>query len=192
MNVLIIPEDFTKDQHVLKPIIKAMLQQLGKPQANVKPCMDPRLGGIGQALEWDAIERIIDQYKAMNDLFILAVDRDGEATRRAVLDEIERKATAILGENRFYAENAWQEIEVWAIAGQDLPQGWSWQAIRAEIHPKENYFEPLARSRGLDREPGGGRKTLGIEAAKNYKRARSLCQEDLGALENRLAEKFKK
>ena len=35
MNVLIIPEDFRKDQHVLKPILSKMLAAAGKPKANI-------------------------------------------------------------------------------------------------------------------------------------------------------------
>ena len=50
MNVLIIPEDLRNDQYVLKPIISALLQNLGKPRANVQVCRDPLLGGIKQAL----------------------------------------------------------------------------------------------------------------------------------------------
>ncbi len=85
-----------------------------------------------------------------------------------------------------FGENAWQEIEVWALAGQDLPRDWKWQEIRAEVHPKETYFEPFARQRGLTSEPGEGRTTLGREAAQNYTRCRSLCKEDIQSLESRL------
>lgn len=190
MNVLIIPEDFRKDQYVLKPIMEALLDAAGKPRANVRVCMDPLLGGIAQATNWDRIEEIIDRYRGMVHLFILAVDRDGIEARRSVLDGIEQRAAARLQQQRLFAEHAWQEIEVWAIAGHDLPAGWSWSAIRADPHPKERYFEPLAASRGLDKEPGGGRKTLAIEAARNYKRIRERCREDLGVLEMRLRAAF--
>ncbi len=35
MNVLVIPEDFVKNQYVLRPIIDAMLKYLGKPKPKV-------------------------------------------------------------------------------------------------------------------------------------------------------------
>ena len=54
MNVLIIPEDFRKDQYILKPIIVRMLAEVGKPRANVKMCLEPLLGGIDQAPTGDA------------------------------------------------------------------------------------------------------------------------------------------
>ena len=36
MNVLIIPEDFRKDQYVLKPIVTAMLKAAGTPRARIE------------------------------------------------------------------------------------------------------------------------------------------------------------
>lgn len=61
MNVLVIPEDFRKDQYVLKPIIKAMMAQLGKPRAKVRVCSDPLLGGVTEALKWDRIKQILQR-----------------------------------------------------------------------------------------------------------------------------------
>jgi hypothetical protein len=103
------------------------------------------------------------------------------------LNGLEERAAAQLGDGKtMLGENAWQEIEVWALAGQELPGDWQWQAIRAEVHPKEVYFEPLARQRGLTKEPGEGRTTMGREAAQNYNRVRSRCKEDIQSLEIRL------
>ena len=189
MNVLIIPEDFRKDQYVVKPIIKKMLAEIGKPNAKVEMCLDPLLGGISEALKWSRIREVLDQYQGMVQIFLLLVDRDGAEGRRQRLDSLETQAAEYLRESRvLFGENAWQEVEVWAIAGQDLPNDWNWKEIRAEVHPKEVYFEPLAMSRGLTHEPGEGRKTLGREAAANYSRLRSRCKEDLGNLEKRLSE----
>ncbi len=52
MNVLVIPEDFRKDQYVLKPIIQKMMQAIGL-SARVEVCRDPLLGGVGEALKWE-------------------------------------------------------------------------------------------------------------------------------------------
>jgi len=42
------------------------------------------------------------------------------------LATIEREAAQFLGaEDRFFAENAWQEVEVWALAGLTLPRSWA-------------------------------------------------------------------
>lgn len=177
MNVLIIPEDFRKDQYMLKPIIKAMLAALGKPRATVNVCQKPLLGGVAQAMKWERLAQIIKLYPKVQ-LFLLLVDRDGKEGRRSGLDTLEQKAADLLASGRYFlAENAWQEIEVWVLAGHDLPKEWKWKEIRAEIDPKEHYFEPLAEKRGLLSQLGEGRKTLGQEAAKRYKRIRQLCDE---------------
>lgn len=187
MNVLIIPEDFRKDQYILKPVIEKMFVEIGKPRARVLMCLDPLLGGIDQATDWQRIQDILEMYP-MVDIFLLLVDRDNVVSRRMVLNGLEAKGEAFLAEDRFLlAENAWQEIEVWALAGQNLPKEWKWGVIRGESHPKETYFEPWAKKRGLLDEPGQGRTTMGREAAASYTRVLSRCKEDLEFLETRLS-----
>lgn len=186
MNVLVIPEDFRKDQYVLKPIVAAMLGSIGV-NARVEVCQDPLLGGVTEALKWERIEDIIEQYSWKVQLFLLCVDRDSDPHRRSALDSLERKAAQILpASTRLLAENAWQEIEVWVLAGHNLPAEWKWVAIRAERDAKEIYYLPFARSRGMMDTPGEGRRKLAEEAARRYSRVRQLCPEDIGALEERI------
>jgi hypothetical protein len=180
VNVLVIPEDFRLDQYILKPIIKAMMAEIGRPLANVR-VLQEKLGSVQEALKWSNVSAVIDRYRGMVNLFVLIVDRDGDPHRRSRLTEIEHQAAPMC---TLLAENAWQELEVWALAGQKLP--WTWKDVRAEQHPKEKYFEPFAKSRGLQNEPGRGRTTLGREAAARYGRVRQLCAEDVGALEKRI------
>jgi hypothetical protein len=188
MNVLVIPEDFRKDQYLLRPIVQAMLQSLGRPSATVRVLTDPLLGGIARALSWSQIDGILTRYRGMVDLFLLVVDRDGDAARRDSLDRLEQLARPGLAADRLLlAENAWQEIEVWGLAGQqNLPGGWNWADIRAEPNPKEVYFMKLCLLRGLLDEPGQGRRTIGREAAARYGRVRQLCPEDVEALHDRV------
>ena len=77
MNVLVIPEDFRKDQYILKPLFRRLFQDLGRPSARVAVCQDPLLGGIGEALKSERLVEIVERYDGMTDLFILCVDRDG-------------------------------------------------------------------------------------------------------------------
>jgi len=189
VNVFVIPEDFRKDQFILKPIVQAMMAAIGKPRANVRVCQDPLLGGVTEALKWERIKEILDRYRGMVQVFLLIVDRDGKNGRRLSLRALEESAAKMLPEDRvFLAENAWQEVEVWLLAGHDLPKSWGWQEIRQEVNPKEVYYEPLARERGVMGGPGQGRKALAREAAEHYTRIRSRCPEDLAALEERLSE----
>jgi hypothetical protein len=185
MRVLVIPEDFRKDQYMLQPIITAMMAALGKPKTKVIVCKDPLLGGVSEALKWENIQEIINRYKGMVDLFLLCVDRDGKSGRKKQLDKIEEAAEGLLTDGKlFLAENAWQELEVWVLAGHDLSS--SWQEIRNEINPKEAYFIPFAAQRNVLDAPGEGRKILAEEAARRYNRIRQLCQEDIGNLESRI------
>ncbi|MDJ0840084.1 MAG: hypothetical protein QNK37_26465 [Acidobacteriota bacterium] len=187
MNVLVIPEDFRKDQYMLKPLIEALMRSAGRKKARVRVCRDPLLGGVSQALKWSRLEEIIVRYKGMIDVFLLCVDRDGITERRKSLDHLETKATQFLPEHKYFlAENAWQELEVWVLAGQkDLPGDWNWQDIRQERDPKEAYFIPFSHSRDLVNEPGEGRRTLAREAAGNFTRVLRLCPE-LNHLRDRL------
>jgi hypothetical protein len=86
-------------------------------------------------------------------LFVLCVDRDGHEERRQILDSLQIRANEKLRFPRrfFAAEHAWQEIEVWALAGVQwkLKRPWTWEAIRSERDSKEHYFEPVAKNRGF-------------------------------------------
>lgn len=174
-NVLVIPEDFRQDEHLLKPIVERLVDECRK-QARVRVCRDPLLGGIDQALKWPRIREIVDRYQGMVDCFLLIVDRDGDANRRRCLDQLEQHARDHLGSDRlFLAENAWQEIEVWVLAAMsDLPNDWTWAEVRREPNAKEVYFEPYAELRGVVTHPFGGRQVLGQEAARSYPRIRRL------------------
>ena len=194
MNVLIIPEDCRKDESVLLPIIKAMMVAIGKPNAKVKVCTDPRLEGISHALKLEKIQPILERY-GMIDLFVLCVDRDGKEYRHAELANLTKEAKKILAEKhqinrcQFIAECAWQELEVWILAGQnDLPKNWSWKEIRAEVDPKEKYFDVYVKQRSLQQAPFQGRKILAVEAAKRYDRIRQRCPEDIQQLEKNIRE----
>lgn len=190
MNVLVIPEDFRRDQFILKPIVTAMLAHLGRPRAKVEVLKDPLLRGVSETLDHEKLAEIIRDNKYFVDLFLLCVDRDGNANRRAVLDGIETAMRPHLPPRRaLLAENAWQEIEVWLLAGHDLPKGWKFADIRKEVSAKEKWYVPFAKTRGFGDGADGGRETLGREAAAQYaKRIRKRCGEDVLALETRIAE----
>ncbi len=185
MKILVIPEDFRKDQYMLKPIIGAMASSTGGKH-KVRVCQDPLLRGVSQAMKWERIEEIILRYR-MIDLFLLCVDRDGVETRKKKLTNLEGRAAKILSEQKmFMAENAWQEIEVWVLAGHKAPSDWKWRDVRMEPNPKETYYLPFAKDLDLLNEPGEGRKTLALEAARRYKTIRRKCPE-LADLERRVS-----
>lgn len=183
MKVLVIPEDPRNDRYILEPIFERLFRSIGKRNAKIRICRDHVLGGVVEALKSKRIEKIVEQYQGMIDIFILCVDRDGKEGRRQRLDEIESEFGT---QQTFLAENAWEEIETWVLAGVDLPAGWNWQTVRAEIHVKETYFEQLVRERNLSDDPGGGRKPLAEEAARRIGAIRQKCPEDFDSLAKRL------
>ena len=183
MNVVVVPEDFRKDQYILKPLFTKLLQRIGVSIADVWVCQDPLLGGIGEALKSERLAEIVERRRGWADMFILCVDRDGEKGRRQRLNQIE---TEFQGICVFFAENAWEELETWVLAGLDVPNDWRWQDVRAEVDVKERYFEPLAAQRGLSESLGGGRKVLGEEASRRIRAIRRKCPEDFDSLALRL------
>ena len=181
MRVLIIPEDFRNDQYILKPLFSRLLGSIGASSVRVEVCRDHLMGGVGEALKSERLTEVVEQHKGMTDIFILCVDRDGEVGRRQRLDQLEEEFGPTL-----LAENAWGEVETWALAGFDLPSGWRWADVRAEVQVKERYFEPFAALRGLSDSPGGGRKVLGGEASYRVSAIRQKCPDDFDALAGRL------
>ncbi len=182
MKVLIIPEDFRKDQYILKPLFQRLFKELGRGSARVTVCQNPLLGGIDAALNSERLADILNLYR-MVDIFVLCVDRDGVEGRRRRLDAIEEEFAA---GSTFLAENAWEELETWTLAGLQLPSSWNWSDVRAEVSVKERYFESLAAERGLADAPGGGRRPLAEEAARRISAIRQKCPEDFDALARRL------
>ena len=181
MKALVIPEDFRKDQYILKPLFTRLFRHLGVRPVEIEVCQNPLLGGVGNALNLENLDTIVEKRRPMYDLLILCVDRDGEAGRRQRLDEIEAHSGS-----HFLAENAWEELETWVLAGLDLPGNWRWTDVRAEIHVKEQYFEPLAALRDLANSQGGGRKALAELASRRIRAIRQKCPEDFDALAVRL------
>ena len=188
MRALVVPEDFRNDQYILKPLFTRLFEDLGWPRPKVDICTDPLLGGVNEALKSERIAEVVRQHGGMTDIFILCVDRDGVTGRRRRLDEIEEEFGS--GGRVFLAENAWEEIETWALAGLNLPDEWRWADVRAEVHVKEQYFDEFARLRGLiDKHRSRrsrGRKVLGKEAARGLDAIRQKCPEDFDRLARRI------
>ena len=184
MNVLIIPEDFRNDQYILRPLFQRLFRALNR-RATITVLTDPLLGGVDEALKSERLAEVVEQYDGMTDLFILCVDRDGDTSRRRRLAAIEQEFGS--PPRMFLAENAWEEIETWVLAGLDLPNNWKWGEVRREVRVKEIYFDVLAQQRGVADDPGRGRRTLGQEASRNIGAIRQKCREDF----DRLAEQIR-
>lgn len=182
-KVLVIPEDLTRDEHILRRLVKRILEDCGRT-AQVEVCRDPNFQGVNAALDIKALRsRVVARYP-MVDLFVLIVDRDGSPGRKDSTDRIEATLSGELNPNRrrFLAEVAWQEVEVFILAGHDLPAKWRWSEIRNDSDVKNTFFKELVALRGTSKLPHEGRKKLMAQSIANWPRIKARCPEDVGAL----------
>lgn len=188
-NVLVIPEDFTKDEHILKPLVERILEDCGK-KPTVEVCRDPNFQGVHAALKLDSLRREVIERYPMVQLFVLIVDRDGQPGRKQTTDAIETTLSAELRPKakRFLAEIAWQEVEVFILAGLELPANWRWADIRADADVKDTFFKQMVALRSTSKYPHDGRKKLMAESIKNWQRIKSRCPEDVVALITRASQ----
>jgi hypothetical protein len=166
-------EDHTLDQYIVRPVISALLADLGRPSADVRVITNPRIQGISN-LKAKACS-ILERYSLISALVIFIVDCDCEdgqngrldryALFRNLLDNCSNHDTAALVVAR-------QEVEVWALWGSRSNLGVSWQTVVRERHPKERFFEPLTTPAD-NRVPGRGRQRL--IALSLDQGLRSLC-----------------
>ena len=173
MRVMVIPEDPTHDQHILKPIVKRIFKDL-KTSARVEVLQDPHLGSVSQALDREILASILDQ-RRMFDLFLLMVDRDCEATRetqlKARMDDAKARGRVMLG------CLAIEEVEVWALALHRDELDAKWSEVRKERDPKETYFEPLVVKKSWQEGLGKGRAAAMKDLPGNWRSLKSRCPE---------------
>lgn len=184
LNVLVIAEDYRLDQYVLKPLVEKMLAGVGQPRARVEMCRDPFFTGVDHVLQTESLREIVETNR-LADLYLLIVDRDGKEGREARIADREAEVQALIGDRKaFVGALAWQEVEVWLLGGHDTPD-MTWADVRASEHPKEDFFEPFAESKGVHLGPGKGRSALAKEMVTRYGRLCQRCPE-VKALEDRI------
>jgi len=189
-NVLIIPEDFTKDEHILKPFIEEVLREAGRPKAVVRVCRDPNFQGISECLKVERLRNEVVRRYPMVNLFLLIVDADGKAGRADALDHVVSQMKGDLDGRTFFAEMARQEVEILLLAGHVLSPGWSWGDIRSDPDVKNTYFRELVKREGTENQPHQGRKVLMRTAMRNWSRIKSRCVEETTGLASRIRDSF--
>lgn len=179
MKVLIIPEDQTLDGFIAKPIVDALLADLGIP-ARVDVLPEPRLRGAGDALDPEVVRDIVHE-NPMTDFFVLVVDRD--CNRQGHDAKAAARETEHHG--KLFACVAVQELEVWMLALYRDELGVRWPDVRSECDPKERWAEPLLQKLGTS-GPGGGRKKAMRALKGQLQSLLSVCSE-LQELKTKLA-----
>lgn len=182
MKILVIPEDQRLDEHIVKPVIEALVNDIGlSAQVTVLP--EPRLRGASHVFSEKGVDGngppLLETILAENpmvDCFILVIDRDcdrdGHVAKVAAREKRYEKLLGCL---------AVQELEVWMLAlykdelmKEGLVQGWN--EVRDECDPKERWAEPLLERLG-SAGPGGGRKRAMRALSGKLKTLMSLCEE---------------
>jgi len=163
-KVLIIPEDPTNNGYILKPLIKRMMKECGKPNAQVDVLSNPRVQGYNYAKTLMS-ETIFERY-AHIDLLLFIPDADGKNRSRefGILEKeaIEKGA-------KLLCCAACQEVEAWLLAGHLDKLGKPWSEIRADPSVKEIFFADFLSRNGNPKAAGGGREGLMLETLKNYR-----------------------
>lgn len=180
-GVLIVPEDPTHDRYILKPLVEALLVDLGKPNAKVEVLANPRIQGYEQAKRL-LLERLLQQY-SHRDLLLFMPDSD-LLDRSSEFKHLEN-AAADCGA-RLICCAAIPEVEIWLLAGHAERIGASWSQAREHSHLKETLFARFLQTYGDPRRPGGGRDQLLKQTLRNLPGLLSRCSELL-ELRSRIA-----
>lgn len=175
MRVLIVPEDPTLDQHVLKPVVERLFRDLGV-RCRVDVLRDPHISGISQALDPGVIAGVILD-NPMIDLFLLAVDRDCDRFGNTAKARDRCREHA----GRLIAVVAREELEVWALALHRRDLGVRWQDVRAACDPKEDYWDPFIAGKRWLGTVGKGRKRAMRDLGAGWAGLLQVCDE-LGEL----------
>jgi hypothetical protein len=178
VKVMVIPEDPTLDQYILRPVMERMFLDLGR-NARVQVLANPRIRGVAQALDAATVARVVAMYP-MIDLFCIMVDRDGEPGRPVEAGKREAEHP-----DRLMVCLAVEEIEVWMLAVHREQLDVPWQDIRSERDPKERFAEPFLAAHAPRQAPGAGRVWAMRDLGSKWRGVLRVCPE-LEALKQRL------
>lgn len=180
-KVLVIPEDPTHNGYILKPLVQAILADVGKPAAKVDVLTNPRLGGYDHALR--AIKEDLPDRYGFWDLWIFIPDAD-RATPEAM-----KGLEALLGVKgvNLLCCPAQPEVEIYACAAYRAEIAGGWNDTRQAARFKEEVFESLLAKHGDSRRAGAGRDLMIAESIRNLPLLFQLCPE-LKALRDRIAD----
>jgi hypothetical protein len=170
MKVMVIPEDPTLDQFIIKPVVECALVDAGVT-GSVEVLYDPCLRGSSEALDPKVIGQIIADNRMIR-LFILVIDLDcnrkNHETKLAALCSPYPNLIGCL---------AVQEVEAWMLALHLQGIGISLDTLRNECDPKETYAEPFLVNSNLSDGVGGGRKAAMREISGKFNSLKNKCPE---------------
>ncbi len=171
MKVLVIPEDPTLDQYIVKPVVERVMADAGV-RARVDVLRDPHLRGLDQAVDPHIVAEIVRD-NPMQDLFLLIVDRDCDRYNNA-----SRVAARVAEhEDKLLACLAVHEVEVWMLALHRERIGAGWRDVRNHCDPKEAFADPFLAEQGWGRLVGRGRKRAMRSIGASWRALKARCPE---------------
>jgi hypothetical protein len=179
-KVLVIPEDPTHNGYILKPLVEAILEDAGKPNAKVTVLTKPRLEGFDHAVK--AIREELPDSYGFWGLWIFMPDADRAKPKAMAALESELAGKKI----KLLCCPAQPEVEIYACVPYRGEMRMGWDAARKDTQFKEDVFLPLLAEHGDNRRAGGGRDLMIGETLKNRSALYQLCPE-LKDLRDRIA-----
>lgn len=179
-RVLVIPEDPVQNGHILKPLVRALMRDSGRPAARVQLLTQPRTRGYDHAV--NVIRGELQETYGFMDLWLFFPDADranGDAMRRLEAD-LEEQAVSL------FCCPAQPEVEIYSCAAFRADLDGTWEDARAHPRMKEEVFQPLLAKHGDPRRPGGGRDLMIEASLRNLPLLLQLCPE-LQDLRDRIA-----
>ena len=177
LKVLVIPEDPTYNGAILKPVVSRILEEIGRPKAEIKVLTDPAMKGIGNAKELIRTQVANKWGHLPLWLFIPDADRAGDLT--PFEKEMRGRGIPLL------CCAARPELEAWALAGYSDRLIVPWKEVAEHPRLKEEVFEPALEEFGDSRLPDQGRGLMVKKAVGNYRGLKKLCPE-IAELEQRI------
>ena len=179
-TVLVIPEDPLQNGHILRPLVREIMRDVGRPAAKVRLLTSPRFRGYDHAMQSLRGEDL-EVYDFM-DLWLFFPDAD-KATDDAMRDLEEYLAakgiTLLCCAPR-------PELEIYACAAFRSEIREPWESVRRHPRMREDVFQTLLKRHGYARQRSEGRDRMINQSLKNLPLLYHLCPE-LGHLRGRIA-----
>ncbi len=184
-RVLVIPEDPLQNGHILKPLVQAIMRDVGKPAARVTVLPKPRVRGYDQAVK--AIRNELQEAYGSMGLWLFFPDAD-----KASIKAMQDLETHVAGSGiSLLCCTAQPELEIYACAAFRQHMRITWEQARQHPRMKEDIFEPLLRKHGDPRRADKGMDPMIRQSLKNLPLLFQLCPE-LNQLRNRIASHLRK
>ena len=177
-KVAVVLEDPRNDRYIAEPIVQKVCDLIGRPRARVKTVTDPKARGVSTLRS--SICDFLERWSGPSDAVVVIVDADGADGIDGHGDRLAQFRNAVEQCNVdgcFVVVAAIQELEVWALWGASRELDASWEEVRAEVDPKERFFEPLLTAEDAALADGGRRRLVDASLAKGWASLEGACPE---------------